>query len=120
MTMLENLDHEIFAHGVARGLKIKDAYAELGLDPDSGNPRRWMKQAPIVKRVGELRAEYATVARAGPMAVILALVRMADTLEALDSPAAFKEARQNLIEAAALRQSMLEAPQQRFGYGLTV
>jgi len=120
MPMLENLQHEIFAQGVARGLKIKDAYAALGLDPESGNAARLIKLASVSARVGELRAEHAIVARASPMAAVIALMRMADRMEAQDSPGAIREARQSIIEAVALRERMLEAPQPRFNYGVAL
>jgi len=118
MPMLENLQHEIFAQGVARGLKIKDAYAALGLDPESGHAPRLMKLANAIARVEDLRAEHAIVARASPMAAVIALMRMADRMEGQDSPGAIREARQSIIEAVGLRERMLEADQPRFNYGV--
>ena len=120
MPLLENLHHEIFAQGVARGLKIKDAYAALGLDPQSGNAARLMKLACVIARVEQLRAEHAIVARASPMAAIIALMRMADQMETKATPAAVKEARQSVIEAVNLRERMLAAEQPRFNYGVAI
>ena len=120
MPLLKNLDHEIFAQGIARGLTVNDAYAELGFDPDSRNAGRLMKLAAVIERVAALRAEHAIVAGASPMAVIIALMRMAAKMENLDHPVGIKEARQCLIEATALRETMLAAPQQRFNYGVAM
>ena len=120
MPLLKNLDHEVFAQGIARGLTVKEAYAAMGFDPESRNAARLMKAPWVIDRVAALRAEHAIVAGASPMAVIIALMRMAEKMENLENPLGTKEARQCLLEATALRERMLAAPNPRFNYGVAI
>lgn len=109
MPILQNTRLERFAQDVARGLRPVEAYFALGLVPHSGNVSRMRRHLDVVARLAELQAEHAAAARADPLPVIIALVRIAETLEAKGEPAALKEARQALLDAAALRARMVEA-----------
>ena len=48
MPVLDNKDYEIFAQGVARGLPLKDAYADTGLAPDHRNAARIVKILSLI------------------------------------------------------------------------
>lgn len=56
MPMLDNSRHEAFAHAIARGVSVDDAYVEAGYAANRGNASRLNSNEGVVKRVVELKA----------------------------------------------------------------
>jgi hypothetical protein len=52
---LANQRHEIFAHGLARGLTGREAFLEAGYRKNDGNTSRLANNEKVVRRVNELK-----------------------------------------------------------------
>lgn len=80
---------EAFAQARARGAHRKDAAAEAGYR-DNGS--KLAKRPHVVARIAELQENVALVRRADKAGTVADLIRLADALVALNTPASLKEA----------------------------
>lgn len=58
---LKNLDHERFAHMIVRGLKVVEAYEEIGNTGHPQNARRLRRKPDVAARINFLMTEAARV-----------------------------------------------------------
>ena len=106
MPILQNSRHEAFAQARAKGARLDDAYEDAGFILYGGHPSRLVQRREVAERIAELRAAQDELTGANPQAVIAALLRIAKAGEASVIPAAMKEARLTLLEAARLAYNL--------------
>lgn len=68
---LANPRHEIFSHGLARGLSAREAFAEAGFRPHDSNASRLSGNDKVVRRVAELKALVARMRNLSTHKIIL-------------------------------------------------
>jgi len=109
MPILQNIRHEAFAQGRAKGALLDDAYEDAGFAPENGHASRLAKRPEVAERIAELRVEHAQVGDASVASVIAALLRIAKAGEDLASAAGVKEARLTMLEAFRLSDALATA-----------
>ena len=114
MPALANPQYEVFAIARARGALLEQAYQEAGYAAQKGHAWRIAGRAEIQARIAELRAERARVEEVFPRAIIDVLVRQAKVNEALQTPAASRETRANLLEALRLERAIADARRKNY------
>ena len=127
MPALENWNHETFCQGLANGLGRDVAYQKAGYSGGNGHASRLLERPDVAARLSELREERereraadraaqaaeraarealrAELAGAACRAVIAALLRLAER-EDLKGPAGAREAREALLHAYRLGQTL--------------
>ncbi|MGI9170068.1 MAG: hypothetical protein ACR2FH_07840, partial [Caulobacteraceae bacterium] len=85
--------------------RLEDAYECAGFAPGNRHAARMAALPEVAERTVELRAEF-DIESANDQAVIAALLRLAQSSEALATPAGIKEARLTLLEARNLRSTL--------------
>ena len=82
MPALDNIKHELFAHELAKGATVDEAYANAGYKPNSGNAARLKGKERIGIRAAELvatRYQVETVDRSWVLAQLQSLYRLTST-----------------------------------------
>ena len=94
--------YEAFAQARAKGFALEDAYEDAGFVSGNGHANRLARRPEVAARIAELRAAAEDVAGVTPQGIAAAMLRLAETCLALNTPAAAREARECLLEARNL------------------
>jgi len=97
---------EAFARAFARCGNRAAAYRAAGFTGGRGAASKMAALAPVAARIAELAERRAKLERAGLEDTIADLLAMAAGADALNSAAAFKEARIARLEAHRLRETL--------------
>ena len=107
MPLLANRRHEFFARLRAQGLLLEEAYERAGYVPGRGHASRLGSHPDVAERVMELRGDMIDTHTAERPAIIHELIALSHENRSLRTPAAAKEARLALMEAARLQSEMM-------------
>ncbi len=82
MPALENTRHELFAHELAKGATVDEAYQNAGFKPNRGNAATLKAKQSVSNRANELiaiRYQVETVDRSWVLAQLQSLYRLTST-----------------------------------------
>ena len=108
MPILQNPRHEAFAQSRARGALLEQAYEDAGFVPGMGHASRLGKNPEIVERIAELNLARFETHDIGPKVMIDALLRVAQSSEALRTEGGIEQARLAILEAQEISQAMAD------------
>ena len=102
MGVLKNPKHELFAHGLAKGVSQAEAYAAAGYAPSEPNASRLKSNDKVSARVVELQAKAAARTEITVAGITERLLAIALKGEAADDAPMLSVARASLMDAAKL------------------
>ncbi len=102
MPILQNPRHEAFAQSRARGALLEEAYEYAGFIPGHGHASRLGATPEVVERIAELNMARFQTEEVTSSVMIAALLRVAQSSEALGIVGGIEQARLAILEAQGI------------------